>query len=143
MLKEKIECPSFFWINFDNISNRPALSLAGFVFLLTLNVSASLIDENFKLIKSSATKSSYTQENAVGNLYRGFLSKSMYSKCRWFPSDSEYLKLKSLECGQLRSTILAFARFMSENDASDLASEVLNDHGHIRFLNYKVGCELF
>jgi putative component of membrane protein insertase Oxa1/YidC/SpoIIIJ protein YidD len=114
------------------------------IFLLSKTAdSASLIDAQFKLRRLTPNKLQFSSANQVGDLYKNFLAKSMYSKCRWFPSDSEYMKITSRQCGQMKGTLLAFSRFMGEHDAYRISKQIVNDHEHIRFLNFGRDCDLF
>ncbi len=103
---------------------------------------ASLIDAQFKLTKLAPARKSGSG-NEVAMLYRNVLAKSVYSKCRWLPSDSQYLTIVSQRCGRARGTFLAFARFMTEHDADKISEGAVNDGGHIRFLNFRNSCEFF
>lgn len=78
----------------------------------------------------------------VGTLYKNFLSKSMYSRCRWLPSDSQYLAIASQRCGRAKGTFLAFSRFMTEHDADKISEGIINDSGFIRFLGFGHSCDL-
>ncbi len=111
---------------------------------LPLTSHGSLIDARFKLskkLKSPHVAASDTTE--VGVLYKNVFAKSMYSKCRWYPSDSQYMAIHAKRCGATRGTLLAVARFMTEHDAVHVADEVVNDHNHIRFVDFGGSCELF
>jgi len=114
---------------------------------------ASLIDANFKLHQQTHRSSAQfsmanNTTNDVGSLYKNFLAKSMSSRCRWLPSDSQYMNLKTVKCGQARGTIFAFARFMNESNAADISKDIVSDNHYIRFLNFgdhigENGCEIF
>lgn len=103
---------------------------------------ASLIDAKYKLSRRLSLSGSHKSTNEISTLYKDFLSKSMYSKCRWFPSDSQYLAISSQKCGRTRGTLLAFSRFMTESDADKISEGIVNDDGHIRFLGFGDNCEL-
>ncbi len=105
--------------------------------------SAGLIDAKFKLNKKLSSSQNDELSNEVSTLYKEFLAKSMYSRCRWFPSDSQYLKIASEKCGNTKGTLLAFSRFMTEPDADKISAGLVNDHGHIRFLDFENTCDIF
>lgn len=102
---------------------------------------ASLIDANFRLKRHLRVESAPT--NQLGTLYKGALGKSMYSHCRWLPSDSQYLEISTIQCGAFRGTISAISRFMREYDAHRLTDQVVNDHGLIRFVDFSKDCDVF
>ena len=141
MLEKKIIRAQFVLIQGAGLILAPFLFLG--LFLGSAN--ASLIDANFKTQRALGTKASASvaSSNEVHSLYRNVFSKTMYSKCRWFPSDSQFLAIKSKACGSATGTVLAFGRFMSEADAVMVGSEILNDHGHIRFYDLDSSCEVF
>lgn len=105
--------------------------------------SASLIDAKFKLSRRQSYSNGLgsVSESEIHTLYKRFLSKSMYSRCRWLPSDSQYLSITSKKCGRLHGTILAFSRFMVEHDADKISEGVVNDNGHIRFVSFGDSCD--
>ena len=74
-------------------------------------------------------------------VYREVFASVIYSKCRWFPSDSEFTRLVSEKCGQLRGTLLGVGRFLNEPHASEISSDIFLDHGHLRFVDFKTQCD--
>lgn len=126
------------------ISARICLQLAiGFTLLNSGATKASIIDANFKLGRQTQSGNKVITANEVSTLYKGFLAKSMYSRCRWFPSDSEYMRIASIKCGAAKGTLLAFSRFMTEHDAYRIAEGMVNDNDHVRFLDFGHGCDFF
>lgn len=113
------------------------------LFFFSSLAQASLIDAKFKLTRQLSAFRSTKSTNEIATLYKDFLSKSMYSRCRWFPSDSQYLAIVSQKCGRLRGTLLAFSRFMTEHDANNISEGIVNDEGHLRFLSFGQSCDLF
>lgn len=132
---------------FQSFLERLVIYLAlvfGFVLFNGSDSRASLIDSKFRMGRSFSPARIVDSVNDVGFLYKKFLAKSMYSHCRWFPSDSQYMLIKSQECGSFRGTLLAFSRFMMEYDADKISKNIVNDHGYIRFLNFgSNNCEIF
>ena len=110
---------------------------------LCFGTRASLIDAKFKLSKKSSVSRLDQPVNEIGILYKDFLAKSMYSRCRWFPSDSQYLAMISKKCGNTQATLLAFSRFMTEHDADKISEGIINDDGHLRFVDFKNTCDVF
>ena len=115
-----------------------SIFLVGVLFMTNAGSSASLIDANFKLSRKSI-KVSYNS-NELGHLYRGFLARSMYSRCHWLPSDSQYLNLATAQCGPVKGAVMAISRFMTEPDVSKINSNVVDDHGRIRFVDFEMNC---
>lgn len=110
--------------------------------------SASLIDANFKqsrMLQPDRSREDTPRNaatNDIGVAYKSLFARSMYSACRWFPSDSEFLKISSQRCGPTRGTVLAFARFMSEHDAERISQGIVVDQNRIRFLGLSNDCNL-
>lgn len=103
---------------------------------------ASLIDAKFKLQRKQI-KPTVVTSNEIGVLYKDVLAKSMYSDCRWLPSDSQFMAIKSRQCGQGRGFVMAFSRFMTEHDANNFSKDIVVDNGRIHFINFGDGCEVF
>ena len=140
MYQEKVESRS---IRYPAKSQLVRYVLAfGLLMIFAPQSQASLIDAKYKLARKLPSSHEGRTPNEVGNLYKKFLSKSMYSRCRWLPSDSQYLAISSKKCGPIRGTILAFSRFMTEHDADKLSAGVVNDTGRIRFLDFGDNCDL-
>ena len=101
----------------------------------------SLIDQKFKLGRYQ--NSLNHEKTEIEKVYTDVFSKTMYSKCRWLPSDTQYLKIKTNSCGQARGSILAIGRFIMESDAFMISNETVNDNGHLGFVYSKAGCDVF
>lgn len=120
---------------------KPRRLWAAPVFFLSFSVFAlSSIDARFKMSRSGATT---LNSNELTGLYRGVIARSLYSRCQWFPSDSEFMAWKSRECGPLKGTLFAFGRFMMESDASRLGSDTILESGRLRFVDFGGSCEIF
>ena len=76
----------------------------------------------------------------VRHFYKNYLAKTMFSRCDWYPSDSQYLNLVSRRCGQAIGLTLAVSRFMMEADANRISGSWVNDQGHLRFEWYGNYC---
>lgn len=117
-----------------------------FLFLLletsvALGYSRNLIDEKFKLGRQAEGKPLVKTE--IEKIYKDVFAKSMYSKCQWLPSDSQYLKIKAKQCGQARGSLLAVGRFLAEADAALISEHAVNDQGRLRFVNLRESCDVF
>jgi putative component of membrane protein insertase Oxa1/YidC/SpoIIIJ protein YidD len=140
MQQKEIRRSQFFCIGGDLRFLIPLV--LGILLVYSPYASPSLIDAKFKLSKRLAVSPAEGAASEVAILYRDFLSKSMYSRCRWLPSDSQYLTIMSNKCGRSKGLLLAFSRFMTENDAHLISDGIVNDDNHIRFLDLKDNCEL-
>jgi hypothetical protein len=113
--------------------------------LLETSVSAAysrnLIDEKFKLGRQAEGKPLVKTE--IEKIYKDVFAKSMYSKCQWLPSDSQYLEIKSKQCGQARGSLFAVGRFLAEADAALISEHAVNDRGRLRFVNLRESCDIF
>lgn len=140
MYKEEVDHSNFAYIFRSLFLQRPL----AFILLLffSLPIKASFVDAKFKLSRKLSASQSAGSTNEVATLYKDFLSKSIYSRCRWLPSDSQYLTMTSQKCGRLKGTLLAFSRFMTEHDADKISEGIVNDDGHIRFLSFGRNCDL-
>ena len=73
-------------------------------------------------------------------LYRNVLSKTLFSDCKWFPSDSAYTQRAQNKCGPLKGALMGIARFMVESDAAQMGYPlVLVDH-KIHFKDFPNEC---
>ncbi len=68
----------------------------------------SALDQSYRLQRELQVSS---QSSAV-NLYREGLARTLYSRCKWFPSDSRYAQIAQNRCGAFRGGMMAFSRFM-------------------------------
>ncbi len=55
---------------------------------------------------------------AATQVYRGFLARSMFSRCRMIPTDSQLFDVRARRCGALRAAVLGWARLLLETSAS-------------------------
>jgi hypothetical protein len=116
------------------------------IFLATLlylpsSFATSLIDSQFKLSRQTQNKKQMARQE-VDILYKQMFSRSMYSNCRWFPSDSEYMRIMSRRCGSAKGLIKGYARFTTEFEAFRLSEGSVNDHGRLRFVQFGDDCDL-
>ncbi len=128
-------------------NQRAFCSLVFFILMSFKSVFASSnIDAHFKIKAKSRRHQQRvlrSQDSDILILYQQFFAKSMYSKCRWFPSDSGYLKLKSLNCGSGVATLKSIGRFLDEFDADKLTLDTIVDQGHRKFFDFDEGCDVF
>lgn len=102
--------------------------------------SASRIDAQFKVGK---LKGSLSSKQEVSFLYKNVLARSMASRCRWYPSDSQYMNIVSRKCGSLRGTLFAFSRFMTEADAYRISSGSVIENQQLHFVDFPSDCDAF
>lgn len=115
--------------------------------LFCLNAQPSSIDAHFRLKrikqKSGTVHGSRSHKNEFFLLYKELFSKSMYSECRWMPSDSEYSMWMSQKCGHVKGVVFSVSRFMKESDAYRHSAKTLVDHNHLRFEDFNESCQIF
>jgi putative component of membrane protein insertase Oxa1/YidC/SpoIIIJ protein YidD len=114
-------------------------ALIQLVLFTNASLEASLIDANFKLSKQITTRQNV--KNNLAEAYTTIFKQFLYSRCRWLPSDSDYLKIASRHCGVFKGTLFAIARFTNEYDAFLINSDIVNDHQHLRFVDFKFNCQ--
>lgn len=68
-------------------------------------------------------------------LYRGGLSRSLYSRCQMFPSDSQAFDLRAASCGPLSSSVLAISRLLLEEEATPSVLPNVFAEGRLRWLD--------
>ena len=67
------------------------------------------------------------------DVYRGLLARSLYSRCKMFPSDSQVFDLRAPACGSLGAAVLGMARLFLEEEASPKILPVTFADGRIRW----------
>lgn len=72
--------------------------------------------------------------------YRNFLSKTLFSDCKWFPSDSAYTQIAQNKCGPLKGALMGIARFMNETDAANIGYPLLIVDHKIHFKDFPNEC---
>jgi len=119
-----------------------ASAICGCLFCFTPKAIPSLLDAQFRKqqLNLAQERTAVAGDNLLGTLYRKGLAQSMSTRCRWFPSDSEYLNLASRKCGFFWGTSMALGRFMLEADAYKLTADSVNDSDRIRFVDFEVNC---
>ncbi len=68
-------------------------------------------------------------------LYRGGLSRSLYSRCKMFPSDSQAFDLRAASCGPLSLSVLAISRLLLEEEAGPEVLPITFAEGRLRWLD--------
>lgn len=76
------------------------------------------------------------------SVYRNGIAKTLYSQCKWFPSDSTYTSIAQKKCGVLTGTMLGFARFMNEQDAAYMGYPTVHFRNHLNFVDLPNECTL-
>lgn len=74
-------------------------------------------------------------------LYRQFLSRSMWSRCRWLPSDSNYFRRVRRSCGPAFAAFLSAARILAEPDSARLGKHVVVYGRRVRWIDLAPRCE--
>ena len=110
---------------------------------MLLNRVESGIDQKFRLSRIIQTdKSSLKHISAGGAVknYRSFVAPSLFTRCKWYPSDSQFAMVLQNKCGSIHGGIAAFARFSYEEDASRMGYGIFNDKGQIKYVDMPASC---
>jgi hypothetical protein len=67
--------------------------------------------------------------------YRDVLSKSIYSRCRMVPTDSEMFDILLKRCGVVRAVLRSSARLFLERAATPAYLRPVRIEGHLRWLD--------
>jgi hypothetical protein len=67
--------------------------------------------------------------------YRDILAKSIFSRCRMVPSDSEMFDILLKRCGVVRSVMRSSARLLLERAATPAYLRPVRLEGHLRWLD--------
>lgn len=105
------------------------------------NTVVNNIDQQYKLSRINIINVP-VEKGAVIELYKTILSKTLSSRCKWFPSDSAYTSLMQKKCGALRGTIAGVSRFLTEEDAAYMGYPVVNIHNKLHYLDLPDACLL-
>ncbi|MFZ4402630.1 MAG: membrane protein insertion efficiency factor YidD [Pseudobdellovibrionaceae bacterium] len=73
-------------------------------------------------------------------IYRSAFAPTLYSRCKWFPSDSNYATVAQNKCGATQGALMAFSRFLSEEDAPRMGYNAINNKGHIEYVDFPTRC---
>lgn len=96
----------------------------------------SALDQRYRLERHmKGTKASPSVQT-----YRQVVAKTLYSHCKWFPSDSRYAQTAQNRCGGVKGGMMAFSRFMMEEDAIKMGYPVINNHDHIESVDFPDEC---
>lgn len=96
----------------------------------------SALDQKYKLqrqIKNSP-------KGAAVSAYHQVFSKTLYSHCRWFPSDSRYAQIAQQKCGAGQGALMAFSRFLYEEDATKMGYPIVINDNHLESVNFPHEC---
>lgn len=125
---------------------RKATVFSGFFFALACQsqaprpgIALSSIDSHYRLQKKSADNSEISPSI---RFYRGVISKTLASQCKWFPTDSSYTNLVQNKCGVISGTIQGFSRFMKEEDAARMGYPLVPVNNHLHFVDIPNECSL-
>lgn len=130
--------------------NKSHFLRSGFFLFLVVLFGGCQSTPDLPLKKMSALDSRYRLEQKIKNktptsavrFYREGLAQTLYSHCRWFPSDSGYAQLAQNRCGSLKGGVMAFSRFLNESDATQLGYPVIINHGHLESVDFFNECWL-
>jgi hypothetical protein len=82
---------------------------------------------------------SQSQPNTATWIYRNVVGRSLFSRCRMFPSDSEAFNLRAKACGPLRAVILGTSRLLLEEAGHPDFMHPMTIDGRVRWLDIPSG----
>jgi putative component of membrane protein insertase Oxa1/YidC/SpoIIIJ protein YidD len=138
------------YVKRSNLTSFPLLVLrshliGGFIFLSSCQfapvvpaIQKSNIDAHFQYRQKQMQKETSVQVRT----YRNIVAPTLSSHCKWFPSDSRYAELAQKKCGAVRGGMMAFSRFLYEEDASRMGYSYINNNNHIEFVDFPDECSL-
>ena len=77
--------------------------------------------------------------NTATWIYRNVVGRSLFSRCRMLPSDSEAFNLRARACGPLRAVILGTSRLLLEEAAHPTFMTPMIAEGRVRWLDIPSG----
>jgi putative component of membrane protein insertase Oxa1/YidC/SpoIIIJ protein YidD len=77
---------------------------------------------------------------AATQLYRGVLARSLGTRCRMFPGDSEVYDRRAARCGATAAAVLGIARLYLEVAAGADLAPVLVAEGRVRWVDLPDDC---
>jgi len=78
---------------------------------------------------------------AATSVYRDLLARSLYSRCRMWPTDSVAFDVHARRCGALSATVHAAARLLLEREARPEYLAPVALEGRIRWLDLPTSCD--
>ncbi len=117
-------------------------SCAGFSPQLTSQMTSTL-DSQYKLKQLAHSQKQKNTKSPTVSLYQQILRPSLFSKCDYYPSDSQYSQILSQRCGTVSSLFKTFDRFLREPDASHFGLSMVTPLNETYFLHLPTDCEIF
>lgn len=103
----------------------------------------STLDSQYKLKQLAHSQKQKNTKSPTVSLYQQILRPSLYSKCDYYPSDSQYSQILSQRCGTVSSLFKTFDRFLREPDASHFGLSMVTPLNETHFLHLPTDCEIF
>lgn len=103
------------------------------------NASLSSIDGRYRLQRAEV-KNQSTDGSIL--FYRGIVSKTLASHCKWYPNDSAYTDLAQKRCGLAQGTLSGVSRFMIEEDAGRMGYPTVRSGNSLHFVDIPNECSL-
>ena len=104
---------------------------------------ASTLDSQYKLKQLFQNRNQKNTKSPTVSLYQQILRPSLYSKCDYYPSDSQYSQILSQKCGTIPSLFKTFNRFLREPDASHFGLSMVTPVNETYFLHLPSDCDVF
>lgn len=74
--------------------------------------------------------------------YQNIFALTLYSNCKWYPSDSNFAQVAQKKCGTLRGGLMAFSRFLMEEDAVRMGYPLVIYENHLESVDFPDECWL-
>lgn len=112
--------------------------LSGCQTALLPNSPVSRLDQEYRIQRALEAGKAGVSVQA----YRSFVSPSLSSHCKWSPSDSQFAVIAQKKCGAFAGGLMAFARFLNEEDAARMGFDIVNDKERIKYVDLPNFCWL-
>jgi hypothetical protein len=95
---------------------------------------ASVLEARYRLRHLSRAR-----VNTATWVYRNVVGRSLFSRCRMYPSDSEAFNLRAKACGPLRAVLLGTSRLLLEEAGHPTFMHPMTAEGRVRWLDIPSG----
>lgn len=104
----------------------------------TLRVESS-IDATHRWSRVQQSRATRPADAGVA-FYRAALSRTLGSRCTWYPSDSELAQWRFRRCDPVPTIYASMARWLAEPDAAYVGMPVAVIRGEALFIEERVSC---
>jgi hypothetical protein len=89
------------------------------------------LETRYRLVTRRAARVSPAPPAAATRVYRDFLARSMFSRCRMIPTDSQLFDLRARRCGSVPAAVLGWSRMLLEVEATPATVRPALLDGHL------------